>query len=150
MTTLADVARRARQRAALEPGGARDQALAAHPPPAELAYLTRHIGAAAVLRLIEEAGGTRIDVPKCEPEAVNQGHKLARMIGLPAARALVAGLGAGQIKVPLCRWWRARIYRAEGDSYAEIARRLGVTESAVHGYLRAARMTNQPEQLTLL
>jgi hypothetical protein len=79
MSTLADVARRARQRAALEPGGARDQALAAHPPPAELAYLTRHIRPAALLILIEQAGGTRIILPKCDPDAVNQGHKLARM-----------------------------------------------------------------------
>lgn len=117
-------------------------ALAANPPPAELAYLADIIGPAATLRLIEEAGGTRIAIPK----SVNQATRLARMLGLDAARALAEWRGGEDVKVPLARHWRVRIYRAEGGSYADIARRLGITERAVHSNLSAARLTTpQPD-----
>jgi hypothetical protein len=142
MATLAAVARKARERAEAAPGGALDLALAANPAPAELAYLADRIGARATLALIEAAGGTRIHVPK----GVNQGSKLARMIGLDAARALSAWRGGEDIKIPLARHWRIRIRRALGDSYSEIARKLGITEKAVHDNLHAARLTHpQPD-----
>ena len=140
----AAIAREARINARLRPGRARDAALAANPPPAELAYLVDVIGAVATLRLIEEAGGTRIAVPK----AVNQGTKLARLIGLDAARAMAAWRGGEDVKVPLARHWRIRIYHAEGGSYPAIARKLGITERAVHSNLNAARLT-EPAQADL-
>lgn len=115
----------------------RAAALDANPPPAELAYLADVIGPAATLRLIEEAGGTRIAIPK----TVNQGTKLARLLGLDAARALVAWRGGEDVKIPLARHWRIRVYRAEGGSYTAIARRLGITEKAVHANLSAAQLT---------
>ena len=137
------VARRARLRAQDVAGGALDHALAANPPPAELAYLSDRIGARATLALIEAAGGTRLHIPKSE----NQGSQLARLIGLEPARALVEWRGGEDIKVPIARHWRIRIRRAMGDSYAEIARRLGITEKAVHENLHAARLTHRQPSL---
>ncbi len=109
------------------------------PPPAELEFLSDLIGAEATLRLIELHGGTRVHVPK----SPNQGSKLSRDIGLTAAKALAARWGGDTLKVPLARYWRARIYRMNGRTYREIARLLGVNEGTVHTYLRAARMTVQ-------
>jgi hypothetical protein len=139
---LSSTARRARERAEAAPGGLLDQALAANPPPAELAYLAERIGARATHALIEAAGGTRIHIPK----AVNQGSKLSRLIGLEPARALAAWRGGEDVKIPLARHWRIRIRRAMGDSYQAIARRMGITEKAVHDNLHAARLTHpQPD-----
>lgn len=107
--------------------------------PAELSWLTSLIGIPATFRLIELRHGTRVRVPK----TVNQGTKLAREIGLQAARSLAKRWGGDDLKVPLARHWRARVYRARGESYSTIARRLGVNEGTVHTYLRAAGMTGQ-------
>jgi hypothetical protein len=107
------------------------------PPPAELSRIASLIGEAATLRLIEEHGGTRIYVP-AKP---HQGHPLALTIGLDAARALASDWGGIWLKVPLCRHWRARVYRARGESYRAIAKRLGMDESGVWRILNAARMT---------
>ena len=142
LRTLAAVARRAADRLAAAPGGIRDQALAAHPPPAELAFLADRIGPAATLALIEAHGGTRVKIPK----GVNQGSALARAIGLDAARALSTWRGGETVKVPLAKPWRIWIYRAEGLSYAQIARKLGIGESAVHKYLQLRGLTtSQPD-----
>ena len=110
-------------------------------PPAELAFLTDRIGAAATLKLIELHGGTRVHVPKFP----NQGVKLAREIGLAEAKALAEIWGGDYLKVPLCKYWRARVYRHGGASYPEIARKLGVTERAVWKYLSDAGMTTPPQ-----
>ncbi|GGG30850.1 hypothetical protein GCM10010964_18460 [Caldovatus sediminis] len=115
------------------------------PPPAELSRLAALIGGEATLRLIEAHGGTRIFVP-ARP---NQGHPLARTIGLEAARALAAEWGSTWLKVPLCRHWRVRVYRARGESYKAIARRLGMDESGVWRILHAARMTGEARQTDL-
>jgi hypothetical protein len=140
--TLSAVARRARERAEAAPGGLLDQALAANPPPAELAYLAERIGARATLALIEAEGGHPLHIPK----SANQGSKLARLIGLEPARALVAWRGGEYVKIPLARHWRIRIRRSMGATYRQIARDLGITEKAVHDNLHAARLTHpQPD-----
>ena len=112
-------------------------------PPAELSWLTDAIGAEATLRLIEEHGGTRLYVPK-EP---NQGTPIAHLVGLVGAQRLASAFGGDYLKVPLAKNWRVRLYRARGDSYSAIARRVGMTESAVGRILSAAGVTQN--QLTL-
>ncbi|GGG43362.1 hypothetical protein GCM10010964_33470 [Caldovatus sediminis] len=109
------------------------------PPPAELEPWTSRIGAEATLKLIERHGGTRLYIPK----APNQGCALAREIGLEAALTLAASWGGDWLRVPLARNWRVRLYRARGDSYPTIARKLGLTEKAVWGHLNAASMTRR-------
>lgn len=113
------------------------------PPPAELAWLSDAIGAEATLRLIELHGGRRVFVPK----APNQASKLAREIGLPAAQALSALRGGEDIKVPLARAWRVRLYRARRCTWADIAGKLGMTESQVGKLLKAAGATHPQRDL---
>lgn len=140
--TLTPAQRRARDRADASPGGRLDQALAGNPPPAELAYLTDTIGARATHALIDHLGGTRIHIPK----SVSRTSRLAQVVGVDAAQALSAWRGGEDLKVPLARHWRIRVRRAMGDSYAEIALRLRITEKAVHDNLHAARLTrSQPD-----
>lgn len=101
--------------------------------PAELAWLTDCVGADAALRLIERHGGTRIYVPR----EVNQGTPLAIEIGLDPARALSVAFGGEIVRIPLAKYWRAWIYRAQGLAYSEIARRLGCTDNTARLMLQA-------------
>lgn len=113
------------------------------PPPAELAWLSDAIGADATLRLIELHGGRRLYIPK----APNQGCQVARELGLKAAQALAVIRGGEEIKVPLARAWRVRVYRAQRDTWATIAGKLGITESQVGKLLNAAGATNRQPDL---
>lgn len=113
------------------------------PPPAELDYLVRPLGAAATLALIERHGGTRLYVPRA-PSA-----ELLACLGAEAAAALCAEWGGNYLKPPLAKGWRALVYRAAGDSYSQIARRLGCTEKAVAEHLRAGRATTTQLALRL-
>jgi hypothetical protein len=113
------------------------------PPPAELSWLSDAIGADATLKLIELHGGRRVYIPK----APNQGSQIARDIGLPAAQALAIIRGGEDIKVPLARAWRVRVYRAQRHTWRSIAGKLGMTESQVGKLLNAAGATNQQPDL---
>lgn len=113
------------------------------PPPAELAWLTDLIGAAATLRLLEEHGGTRVYVPK----DVNQGSAARLGLSLDQTRLLARRHGGEHILVPLARAWRVRVYRAAGLTYPAIARRLGITERAVGRILTDAGLTQQQPDL---
>ncbi|KQZ15923.1 hypothetical protein ASD44_09775 [Mesorhizobium sp. Root554] len=83
------------------------------------------LGPAGLIRLAEKRGGTRLYVPSGE------GSSLAREIGSEAARLLADRYAGFYIRVPLARELRARHYRAAGASNAEIARRLGMSESGI-------------------
>lgn len=118
-----------------------DDAFVLPPAPQELAGLVRLIGAAATFRLVELHGGTRLPVPR----EANQGVRLAREVGLDAARALSAEFGGLSVKVPLAKAWLAAIYRErDGLSYAALARRLRVTEGTVWRWLEQAGQTASP------
>jgi Homeodomain-like domain len=97
------------------------------PPPAEIAYLTQCLGPEATLALIEACGGTRIYVPfNPAPDA-----PLSAKIGHDAAKALAGVFGGETLKVPSCKFLRARLLRARGHSYPQIALKLGVSETTV-------------------
>ncbi len=102
------------------------------PPPAEIAYLAKRIGAAATLKLIEQRGGTRVFIPRAPAD----GQVLVAQIGIEAVAALSEGWGGEYLKIPLVKWWRARVYRSQGLNHREIAQRLGCTENTVGTYLR--------------
>ena len=85
------------------------------------------LGERAFIALCEAFGGTRLYVPHTIPA----GHEIARAIGEPAAERLSRRMAPAQIRVPLARELRARHYRDEGKSFAEIAVKLGLTETGV-------------------
>ena len=89
------------------------------------------LGDAALMRLIEAHGGTRLSVPA----KVRPLDPLAVMLGAKPARRLAVDYGPGTITVPLCKRWRAALLRKQGLPYAAIARRLGMHEQSVYRLL---------------
>lgn len=105
-------------------------------PVSELATL---LGETAFVRLAEAFGGTRLYVPA----TMKPDHEIVRAIGADAAAILSDQLGgAATIRVPLAREQRARHYRAQGRSNAQIARMLGMAETGVDKLF--ARMQDAP------
>lgn len=102
-------------------------------PPVEIGWITDLIGPDGALELIEAAGGTCVYVPR-EPSA---GSPLTKMVGIERARALAAEYGGEEIRVPLCKVWRAWCYRAQGYSLAAIAVKLNCLDNTVRRMLRA-------------
>lgn len=99
------------------------------------AILLSLLGSAGLVRLAEKRGGTRLYVPA-------SGETLARDLGEEAATLLADRYGGFYIRVPLARELRARHYRAAGCSNAEIALRLGMSETGVDRLFQA--MPNKP------
>lgn len=104
-------------------------------PPAELDRLTRLIGPAMTWKLVERHAGTRVFVPL--RAGVNQ--KLARDLSPAAEAALVGEYGGETLKVPLCKGWRARVYRARGMTVDAIALALGCTDDVIRDYIYGRR-----------
>ena len=98
------------------------------------------LGDDGFVALAEAFGGTRLYVPK----SIAADHEIAEAVGTERA-AKLSGLYAGaQIRIPLAREERARHYRGGGLSNAQVARKLGITESAVDKIF--ARMDSPPEK----
>ena len=91
------------------------------------------LGQGAFLRLLEAHGGTRVSIPA----KVGEFDPLAVLLSLKAARRLVLAYGPAEIKLPLCKHWRARLLRQQGHSYSEIGRRLMMNEQNVYRMLRS-------------
>lgn len=89
--------------------------------------LTDVLSAMEVVALVEAFGGTRLYLPV----QMTEEHRIAKAIGYEAAMKLWQALGSGPLRIPIARDLRARHYRAQGDSYAKIARKLGMTEPGV-------------------
>ena len=91
------------------------------------------LGSEGLVRLVEFAGGTRLYVP------IRPSAGLIDALGAEAAERLSQALAPAWIRVPLARADRVIAYRAQGLSNAAIARRLGVTETAVSKIVAKAR-----------
>lgn len=102
------------------------------------AVLLDLLGTAGFVRLAEAKGGTRLYVPA----AAKDENELTGIVGHEAANALTRRYAGNYIRVPLAREHRARHYRRAGASNAEIARRLGMSESGVDRLFHA--MPNKP------
>ncbi|MFG1466789.1 sigma factor-like helix-turn-helix DNA-binding protein [Xanthobacter sp. DSM 24535] len=102
---------------------------------AELGGLIALLGDDATLALIQAHAGTRMYVPQLE-----RTHLVALM-GEVATDALVKKLGSNYLKVPIAREWRVLAYRAQGRSYAEIARLCGCSEGNVWRILHEHELT---------
>lgn len=101
-------------------------------PPSELIEV---IGEAAVIKLAEHFGGTRLYVPI----TIYEDHEIAQAIGFEEAVALSARMAPDYVRVPLARDLRARHYRNTGMSNAKIAVRLGMTETSVDKLFKRLR-----------
>jgi hypothetical protein len=95
-------------------------------------HLSRHLlqilGEEHFVRLCQELGGTRVYVPY----TCRAGSDLVEAIGVDACEKLSRALAPATIRVPLARRERALWYRAQDLSNARIARKLGITETAVN------------------
>lgn len=101
----------------------------------DLRYL---LGEPAFVALTQAFGGTRLYIPATIPAD----HEIVRAIGDAAAEKLSRRYSPDTIRVPLARNERARHYRAEGLSNAQIARKLGIGETGVDKIF--ARMDHVP------
>lgn len=94
------------------------------------------LGEEDFVRLVEWRGGTRLYVPSRDVSTI------AAELGDEAAQRLARAYSGATLAVPLARALRARKYRAAACSNAEIARKLGITESGVERLFK--RMPNRP------
>ena len=105
-------------------------------PPPEVMRLAEVIGAPAALALIESFPGLRTYIPKGPTE------RIIAVIGADAAAQLARAYGGEYLDVPSAKRWRVLIYRGRGLSYADIARRTGLSEDGVWRILSRAAMTS--------
>lgn len=100
--------------------------------------LLARLGAESFVALVEAFGGTRLYVP----HTIADDHEIARAIGTAAALRLAQRYAPDTLRIPLAREFRARHYRAHGLSNAQIARKIGLGETAVNKIF--ARMDRVP------
>ncbi|WP_174279026.1 hypothetical protein [Sphingomonas bacterium] len=86
------------------------------------------IGEDGLIALAAAFGGTRLYVP----ERISADHDIVRAIGADAAATLAARFALHTIRVPLAREQRAVRLRSQGASNAQIAVKLGMTETGVN------------------
>lgn len=117
----------------------------APPPPEHLSLFVEVLGVDDTLRLIEAHGGTRLWVPKgVDNSSVAAREVLEQRFGKPMTKELIIAFGGDFIQVPLCHEWRTLLYRHQGMSMPEIARKLNChTVTVARRLSRAAGKTNQ-------
>jgi hypothetical protein len=98
------------------------------------------LGEEMTLRLLELHGGTQLYIPFGSKAGT---LSLARDLSPEAEIALASEFGGNNLKLPLCKEWRARIYRKRGMTHKQIAKRLGCTERGVVTYLKQPASSQQ-------
>lgn len=96
------------------------------------------LGEGDFLRLVEGYAGTRFYIGPADR------NRVEKRISATAVKKLLTTFGVGAFRVPLAREFRARHYRAAGATNAEIARRLGITETGVDKLF--GRMPDRPRK----
>lgn len=97
------------------------------------------LGQGPLLALIEAHGGTRLYIP----HSIEPGSKVSLAVGVDPAKAVMDRFAGTYLKVPLAPRWRIIIYRSRGETYAQIARRLVMTESQVGKVLSEVGLTGR-------
>jgi hypothetical protein len=101
------------------------------------AELLRLLGESDFIALCENFGGTRLFLPKGDGRGA-----LKAVVSDDSFAKLNDYFAGSYIRVPLARALRARHYRAAGLSNAQIAVKLGVTETAIDKQF--TRMVDKP------
>lgn len=109
-------------------------------------YLDETLTHAEMIALAEAFGGTRLYVPK----QMTTKHRIAREIGFDGAKRLWDAFGEGMLTIPLLRDERAVFYRSNGLSFAQIARKLGLTEKGVAVMFKRLRDAGQSGRNSLV
>lgn len=114
--------------------------------PKSMAPVVEAIGMSAAISLVHVYAGTRLYVPA--PDNLHTEHPLCKLLGEPLAAMLAKAIGGDYLLVPVARTLRdsdrQRVIVARataGESYADIARSLGMTERAVQATLDRSRRT---------
>ncbi|MCC6851041.1 MAG: hypothetical protein IT502_01915 [Rubrivivax sp.] len=101
------------------------------------------VGFDCALRIASHFGGTRVLVSS-DPAARDP---LAAVIGIEAARALAAAIGAGAFEVPRCTAWLIARRNEEivarelgGESHAELALRFSLTERHIRNIINEGNL----------
>lgn len=89
------------------------------------------LGEADFIRLTEEFGGIRLYVASNIKQS-----QIVDKVGCEIASRLANNFSSNYLKVPLAHQLRARHYRGVGMSNAQVARKLGMTESGVEKLFR--------------
>jgi hypothetical protein len=104
--------------------------------PERLQCLVDLVGFDAAIALVDTHGGTRIFIPTSE--RLTAEHPLANLLGVEAACRFAKRYGGADwsvpLGVPLKRIAAVRLYR-DGASAKSLARRYGVTESAIYRWV---------------
>ena len=94
-------------------------------PPPSLSLYVEALGVEDTLRLVEAYGGLTIWIPKgVGNSSAARRAALEQEFGAKVTKELIALFGGGPIEVPLAKPWRADVYRAQGLTMAEIAKKL--------------------------
>jgi len=104
----------------------------APPPPAQIAPYVQVLGLELTVAFLLRFGGAELHLSE-DPRANSQ---LVALVGLENARALGQLLTVPR-RIPLAKPWLAAWLRAKGESTAEIARTLHVSDVTVRGWLKA-------------
>lgn len=101
-------------------------------PPAQIAAFVQVLGLELTVAFLLRFGGAELHLSE-DPRANSQ---LVALVGLENARALGQLLTVPR-RIPLAKPWLAAWLRAKGESTAEIARTLHVSDVTVRGWLKA-------------
>ena len=99
-----------------------------------LAEIAEIAGREAALALSLASGGCSIYIPR--PDRICPDHRLARAIGIEAARAVAERFHGEIVEVPMARRALVRDFARRGVSTAAIAERLKLSRKTVRRYRR--------------
>lgn len=115
-------------------------------PPAHIEPIVTGLGEEAAIRFFLEFGGAELYIAR-DPKG--QGM-VERKMGVDVARALSAIAERHLLprRVPIPKPWIARVWKNQGLSTAEIARRLHASDKAVRGWVSgvSAEQADDPRQ----
>lgn len=105
-------------------------------PPAQVAPYVEALGVELAIRFLLEFGGAELYLSE-DPKGRS---RLEALVGYDRAKALGTLAHVLPRRVPLAKRWLAHCLDARGESTAEIARTLRVSDTTVRAYLKSGRM----------